>query len=158
MTEVIVAGAAIVREFRIFVARRTRPQSVAGYWEIPGDQVGANEDEQDALHREFTTEFGISLRCVDRILSDRRLQTWPSEDGESTGGAKLRVWRCQLPSESTLDLELGEPRPSMHSYDESCWLDIDNLDSVGPWRDADRLMADEIADYYRNDDIWQLAD
>ncbi|HEU5469427.1 MAG TPA: NUDIX domain-containing protein [Actinophytocola sp.] len=158
MTEVIVAGAAIVRDYRIFVARRSRPQTVAGYWELPGDQVGKDEEERDALQREFTTEFSISLRCVDRILSDRKLLTWPSEDGETTGDATLRIWRCQLPSESTLDTELGEPRPNMYSYDESRWLDIDDLDAVGPWRDADRLMADEIADYYRSDEIWQMAD
>jgi hypothetical protein len=158
MTEVVVAGAAIVRDYRIFVARRSRPQTVSGYWERPGDEVGPEEDEQSALQREFTHEFSISLHCVDRILSDRRLMSWPSEDGESTGNATLRVWRCQLPSEATLDTEMGDPRPNMYSYDESRWLDIDDLDAVGPWRDADRLMADEIADYYRNDNIWQMAD
>jgi hypothetical protein len=158
MTEVVVAGAAIIRNFRLFVAKRSRPQSVSGYWELPGDEVHAGEEENVALQREFTTEFGVSLRTVDRILSDRQLQTWPSEDGESTGGATLRVWRCQLPSESTFDVELGEPRPNMYSYDESCWVDVDDLDSVGPWRDADRMMADEIADYYRSDDVWQSAD
>lgn len=152
------AGAAIIRGSRLFVARRSRPQSMSGYWELPGDEVRAEEDEHTALQREFTTEFSVSLRCVDRILSDRKLQTWPSEDGESTGAATLRVWRCQLPSESTFDTELGEPRPNMYSYDEARWLDIDDLDAVGPWRDADRLMAEEIADYYRNDDIWQSAD
>ncbi|MFL6142874.1 MAG: NUDIX domain-containing protein [Labedaea sp.] len=156
--EVVVAGAAIVRDFRIFVARRSRPQSVAGFWELPGDEVGQDEGEGDALQREFTTEFGISLHCVDRILSDRRLQSWPDQDGEPGDRATLRVWRCQLPSESIFDPALGEPKPNMYSYDDSRWVDINDLDEVGPWRDADRMMADEIADYYRNDDIWQMAD
>jgi 8-oxo-dGTP diphosphatase len=156
--EVVVAGAAIVRDWRIFVARRSRPQAASGYWELPGDEVRSDEDEQSALEREFTTEFSISLRCVDRILSDRRLQSWPSEDGESVRAATLRVWRCQLPSESTIEPDLGEPRPNMTSYDESCWIAIDDLDAVGPWRDADRLMADEIASYYASDETWQLAD
>ncbi|HEV2783582.1 MAG TPA: NUDIX domain-containing protein [Actinophytocola sp.] len=158
MSDVVVAGAAIVRDFRIFVARRSRPQSVSGYWELPGDEVRPGEEEHDALQREFTTEFGVSLRCVDRILSDQRLQSWPAEDGESMGAATLRVWRCQLPSESTFDTDLGEPRPNMYSYDDARWLDIDDLDAVGPWRDADRLLADDIAQYYRSDDIWQAAD
>ncbi|SRR6266511_2293551 len=158
MSEVVVAGAAIVRDFQIFVARRSRPQALSGYWELPGDEVHEGEDESSALQREFTSEFGVSLHTVDRILSDRRLQNWPSEDAESTGGATLRVWRCQIPSEVYFDQSLGEPRPSMVAYDESRWLHIDDLDSVGPWRDADRLMADEIADWYRNDDTWQAAD
>lgn len=158
MPEVVVVGAAIIRQSRLFVARRTRPQSVSGFWELPGDTVAAGEDEQSALQREFVTEFGISLRCVDRILSDRLILSWPSADGESTSTATLRVWRCQLPSESTLDMERGEPLPSLTSYDESCWLPIDDLDAVGSWRDADRLMAEEIVDYYRADELWQLAD
>lgn len=158
MGEVVVAGAAIIRASRLFVARRSRPQAVSGYWELPGDEVAEHEEEHDALQREFTTEFGISLHCVDRILSDQRLQNWPSEDGESVRAATLRVWRCQLPSESILDQDLGEPRPSMHSYDDAYWLDIDQLDTVGPWRDADRILADEIANYYRNDQAWQSAD
>lgn len=158
MTEVVVAGAAIIRDFQIFVARRSRPQSVSGYWELPGDEVHNGEDESSALQREFTHEFGISLRTVDRILSDRRLQAWANEDAEGTSAATLRVWRCQIPTEVYFDPSLGEPRPNMYSYDESRWLHIDDLDAVGPWRDADRLMAGEIADYYRSDDTWQSAD
>ena len=159
MTEVVVAGAAIVRDFQIFVAKRSRPQAMSGYWELPGDEVQAGEDEVSALQREFTREFGISLHTVDRILSDRLLQNWPSEDaGESSGAATLRIWRCQIPSEVYFDQSLGEPRPSMVVYEESRWLHIDDLDAVSPWRDADRLMAGEIADYYRSDDSWQSAD
>jgi 8-oxo-dGTP pyrophosphatase MutT (NUDIX family) len=158
MTEVVVAGAAIVRDFHIFVAKRSRPQSVSGYWELPGDEVGASEEEASALQREFTHEFGISLHTVDRILSDRRLQNWPSEATDSADGATLRIWRCQIPSEVYFDPALGEPRPNMYSYDECRWLHIDDLDGVGPWRDADRMMAGEIADYYRNDSTWQSAD
>ena len=78
MAEIVVAGAAIIRNFQIFVAKRSRPQSVSGYWELPGDEVHSDEDESSALQREFTHEFGISLHCVDRILSDRRLQNWPA--------------------------------------------------------------------------------
>lgn len=158
MSEVVVAGAAIVRGFQLFVARRSRPQALAGYWELPGDEVRAGEDESSTLQREFTSEFGVSLHTVDRILSDRLMQNWPSETAESSGNATLRVWRCQIPSEVYVDQELGEPRPCMIAYDESRWLHIDDLDAVGPWRDADRLMAGEIADYYRNDELWQSAD
>lgn len=159
MTEVVVAGAAIVRDFYLFVAKRSRPQTVSGFWELPGDEVRPGEDESSALQREFTHEFGISLRTVDRILSDRLLQNWPTENDEGAADqATLRVLRCQIPSEVYFDPEMGEPRPNMYSYDESRWLHIDDLDAVGPWRDADRMMADEIADYYRADGTWQAAD
>ncbi|SDH80938.1 8-oxo-dGTP diphosphatase [Actinokineospora alba] len=150
-------GVAIVRDFRLFVARRSQPGSVAGYWELPGAEVAPGEDESSALQRRFTTEFSISLRCVDRILSDRALTAWPTEDLDYDA-ALLRVWRCQLPSESTLDLDLGDPRPNFSVYDETRWVPIDDLDAVGPWREADRICAGEIADHYNADDLWQRAD
>ncbi|CRK58365.1 putative mutT-like protein [Alloactinosynnema sp. L-07] len=157
MAEAVVTGAAIVREYRLFVARRSRPQSVAGFWELPGAEVAPGQDEQSALSDRFTSEFSISLRCVDRILSDRALTAWPTDD-EDYDSAILRIWRCQLPSESTLDLDLGDPRPNMYVYDETRWVPIDELDQVSPWRDADRITASEIADHYLADDWWQAAD
>lgn len=155
--DVIVAGAAIIRTNRLFVARRSQPASMSGYWELPGDQLLTDEDERAALEREFTTEFGVSLSCVDRILSDRPLLSWRDSEGVGSG-ATLRIWRCQFPSEATFDIAIGEPRPNMYSYDESLWVHIDELDLVGPWRVADRLVAGEIADYYRSDATWQIAD
>ncbi|MPZ85057.1 MAG: NUDIX domain-containing protein [Actinophytocola sp.] len=155
--DVIVAGAAIIRDNRLFVARRSQPASMSGYWELPGDQLRADEDERAALQREFTTEFGVNVNCVDRILGDRAILAWRDSDDVGTD-ATLRIWRCQFPSEASFDITLGDPRPNMYVYDESHWVDIDELDSIGPWRDADRLAADEIADYYRSDEAWQVAD
>jgi 8-oxo-dGTP diphosphatase len=150
---VTVAGAAIVRSHHLFVARRSRPASMAGYWELPGDHLHDDEDERAALEREFTTEFGISLSCVDHILGDRALPDWRDERDENHD-ATLRIWRCQLPAGYQGD----GPRPNLYRYDDAGWIPIDELDSVGPWRAADRLAADEIADFYRNDQIWQVAD
>jgi ADP-ribose pyrophosphatase YjhB (NUDIX family) len=155
--EVIVAGAAIIRDSRLFVARRSRPASVSGFWELPGDELRQGEEEHGAIEREFTTEFGVSVRCVDRILSDRRMNSYRT-GADRAADATLRIWRCQLPSESVFDVDFGEPRPNMYDYDESAWISIDELDVVGPWREADRMSAEEIADYYRNDDLWQYAD
>jgi len=139
------------------VARRSRPASVSGYWELPGAQPLPGEDERGAIEREFTTEFGVSVRCVDRILSDRRMNSYRTAD-DLAADATLRVWRCQLPSESTFDVAAGEPRPNLYAYDDSAWVAVDDLDAVGPWREADRLTAGEIADYYRHDELWQSAD
>ncbi|GLZ39475.1 NUDIX domain-containing protein [Actinokineospora sp. NBRC 105648] len=157
MGEVVVAGAVIVRAFRLFVARRTRPQSAAGFWELPGAEVRPGEDDRMALDRVFTTEFSISVHCVDQILGERLLQSWQTESGDYSP-AVLRLWRCQLPSQSTLDLDRGDPLPNHAEYDESRWADVDDPDAVGPWRDADRLSAGEIADHYHADLVWQQAD
>ena len=153
--EVVVVGAAIVRDGRLFVARRCRPQPVAGYWELPGGEVPADGSEPATLSELFTVEFGIDIRCVDRILSDRMLVSWPTSTGDP---GVLRVWRCQLPSQSTLDLDLGDPRPNMTAYDETRWVDLADLDSASPWRDTDRITSFEVADTYWSDEWWQYAD
>lgn len=155
--ESIVVGAAIVRDYHLFVVRRMKPSSVSGYWELPGAELAADEEEYAALQREFTSEFSVSLRCVDRILSDQRLNSWRNAADEAAN-ATLRVWRCQLPSESTFDTDYGEPRPNMYTYDDASWVSIDDLDAVGPWREADRLLAGDIANHYHHDEIWQSAD
>lgn len=148
-------GAAIVRGGRLFVARRCHPQPVAGWWELPGAEVPGDASEASVLAELFVVEFGIDLRCADRILSDRVLVSWPTASGDS---ASLRVWRCQLPSQSTLDLDAGEPRPNLTAYDETSWTDLSDLDSLSPWREADRMTAFEIADHYWADEVWQCAD
>ncbi|GAA4447108.1 hypothetical protein ACFQV2_27575 [Actinokineospora soli] len=148
-------GAAVVRDGRLFVARRCRPQAAAGYWELPGAEVPPDGSEASALSELFTVEFGIDIRCVDRILSDRLLMSWPTSTGDQ---GVLRVWRCQLPSQSTLDLDAGDPRPNLTAYDETRWVDLDDIDSAGPWREADRITSFEIADTYWADEWWQYAD
>lgn len=154
MTETtIVLGAAIVRDFRLFVARRSQPPSMAGFWELPGDELVA--DERGTLQDLFTTEFGVSLSPVDQILSDRVLLSW--RDAQSnTVDAALRVWRCQFPAEVTF--AEGEPRPNMYRYDETCWVPVDDLDAVGPWRDEARITAGEVVDWFLSDVPWQNAD
>lgn len=153
--EVVVTGAAIVRDGRLFLARRCRPQQTAGYWELPGAEAPRDGSEPSALAELFTVEFGIDLRCVDRVLSDRLLMSWPTSTGEQ---GVLRVWRCQLPSQSTLDLDAGDPRPALAVYDDSRWVDLADLDAVSPWREADRITAFELADHYWADEWWQYAD
>ena len=154
MTETtIVLGAAIVRDFRLFVARRSQPPSMAGFWELPGDELAG--DERGTLQDLFTTEFGVSLSPVDNILSDRVLLSWRDAQN-NTVDAALRIWRCQFPAEVTFDE--GEPRPNMHRYDETCWLPVEDLDAVGPWRDEARITAGEVVDWFLSDVAWQNAD
>ena len=149
----IVLGAAIFRDFRLFVARRSQPPSMAGFWELPGDE--STGDERGTLQDLFTAEFGVALSPVDQILSDRVLLSWRNADNDTVDAA-LRVWRCQFPAEVTFTE--GEPRPNMYRYDDTSWVPVDELDSVGPWRDEARIAAGEVADWFLSDVQWQHAD
>ena len=153
--ETIVLGAAIIRDFRLFVARRSQPASMAGFWELPGTELAG--DERGTLDDLFTQEFGVSLNCVDQLLSDRMLLGWQNAEDNAVR-ASLRVWRCQLPSEATFDIDMGDPRPSGYRFDDALWVPLDALDDVSPWRDEVRIAAGEVADYYFADLVWQDAD
>lgn len=142
--DTIVLGAAIIRDFRLLVARRSQPPAMAGYWELPGTELDG--DERGTLDGFFTHEFCAPLNCVDQLLSDRSRTGWHRGD-------VLRVWRCQLPGEV-----VDAPRPSGYRYDDVAWVPLDDLDSVGPWRDEARIAAGEVADYYLADTVWQEAD
>jgi 8-oxo-dGTP diphosphatase len=153
--ETIVLGAAIIRDAKLFVARRSQPPSMSGFWELPG--IERTGDERGSLDGFFTHEFGVPLNCVDQLLSDRMLLGWQNAEDNAVR-AELRVWRCQLPSEATFDIDLGEPRPSGYRFDDAQWVPLDALDDVGPWRDEVRIAAGEVADYYFADLVWQNAD
>lgn len=154
MTETtIVLGAAIVRDYRLLVARRSQPPSMAGFWELPGDELAG--DERGTLTDLFTAEFGISVNVVDQIMSDRVLLSWRNAENETVDAA-LRIWRCQFPAEVVLGED--EPRPNMYRYDETCWVPVDELDAVGPWRDEARIAAGEVAAWFLSDVLWQDAD
>lgn len=150
-----VIGAAVIHHGRLFVARRTTPTEAAGHWELPGDVQKVGEDDLDTLRRVFNDEFSrsISLR-VDRILPDRLIGTWRMSGGNSVP-ANLHAVRCQLLDVLPEDIEVGIPLPNQYHYDLSAWVRIEDLDAVGPWRYADRMMAADIADYYSADPDWQ---
>jgi 8-oxo-dGTP diphosphatase len=152
---IIVLGAAIIRDFRLFVVRRSQPPAMAGFWELPGTE--STGDERGTLEELFKHEFGVSLNCVDQLLSDRLVLGWQTVDNPSVQ-AELRVWRCQFPSEATFDLDLGDPRPSGYRFDDAQWVSLDDLDAVSPWRDEVRISVGEVADYYSADVVWQSAD
>jgi len=156
MDDVVVAAAAILHTDRLLVAKRWNPAPVAGQWELPGDELREDESGPDALRREFAEEFGLSIDCYDRILSDQRMIAWRIEDGTPVDGV-LRVWRCRLPTGRTFNLDAGEPRPNLHEYDSVSWLPLDDFDAVGPWRDADRAIVDAIVAYYRVDPSWPTS-
>jgi 8-oxo-dGTP diphosphatase len=46
----------------------------------------------------------------------------------------------------------------MYRYDDTRWVPVEELDTVGPWRDEARIAAGEIADWFLSDETWQDAD
>lgn len=119
----VVVGAAVVRDGRLLVARRSRPAELAGRWELPGGQVEAGESDVDALVRECKEELGVTITVGDRVGPDLPL-----------GRRMLWVYAASVPA--------GEPRAIEHA--ELRWVRAADLAELD-WLPADRALLPELA-------------
>lgn len=119
-TTVVVAGA-IMRDGRLLAARRTRPDDLAGRWELPGGKAEPAETEADALRRELREELGVDVEVGERIGPDVDL-------------ADRMVVRCRA-------VRLVDPPSSIvpNEHDGIRWLSADELDDLD-WLEADRAL------------------
>ncbi|WP_022851047.1 (deoxy)nucleoside triphosphate pyrophosphohydrolase [Limisalsivibrio acetivorans] len=62
-----VSAAVILRDGKIFLARRGPTQRLAGFWEFPGGKVEQGETSESALKREIREEFGINIEVKDYV-------------------------------------------------------------------------------------------
>lgn len=120
----IVVGAALVRDGRVLAARRTRPASAAGRWELPGGTVEAGEDEVTALARELHEELAL----VDVAVGDR-----VGPEVALPGGRVLRIRACRADGE-----------PAALEHDALRWVGANDLDGLD-WLDADRAVLPALA-------------
>ena len=114
---IVVVAAAIERDGRYLVARRTRPADVAGRWEFPGGKVEPGETEQQALVREIREELGVEIAVGERVPGE-----WPLH-----GDLVLHLYRATLAG--------GEPMP-LEQHDEIRWVTSAEFDSVD-WLPSD---------------------
>lgn len=62
-----VTAAIIIKEGRVFIARRARGENHAGGWEFPGGKVEPLETPEECLRRELYEEFGVEARIKEFI-------------------------------------------------------------------------------------------
>ena len=123
---VVVAGA-VERFGRLLTARRTRPESVAGRWELPGGKVEPGEDPAAALVRELREELAVDTTVVGRVPGPVD-GDWPLDDS-----SVLRVLRVRI--------DRGDPDPDPGvAHDEVRWLAPRDVTAVA-WLDADVAPA-----------------
>ncbi len=113
----LVVAAAIERDGRYLVARRTRPADVAGRWEFPGGKVEPGESEMQALAREIREELGVEIAICERVPGE-----WPLHSD-----LVLHLYRAALVK--------GEPLP-LEQHDEIRWVPPSDFDSID-WLPSD---------------------
>ena len=133
----VVVAAAVERHGRLLSARRTRPESLAGRWELPGGKVEPGEDPAAALVRELREELAVDVRVVGWVPGPLE-GDWPLDDA-----CVLRVLRARV--------ERGEPDPDPGvAHDEVRWLAPREVGAVD-WLEADLAPATAAA---RRLDTW----
>lgn len=122
---VYVVGAAILREGRCLVARRSASMSAPGCWEFPGGKVEDGELPREALVREIREELGVEIAAGD----------WIGRGGEAQNDRVivLDVYAAELRS--------GEPHP--HEHDACEWLAPAELRRLG-WAPPDVPIVEQV--------------
>src|SRR4051794_28788689 len=116
-----VVGVAIIEDGRVLAARRARPASLAGLWELPGGKLEPGEEVEAAAVREIAEELGCRIE-VTGVL-----------DGSSVIDDDLTLLAV------TGRLVDGDPVP--HEHDAVRWLGAGELDEVS-WAGPDVPFLD----------------
>lgn len=62
-----VACAIIIREEKVFVAKRSETMSLPLKWEFPGGKINDNETEEECIHRELQEELNIKVNIIGKL-------------------------------------------------------------------------------------------
>lgn len=116
--QIDVAAAVILKNDRIFAARRKPGMHLEGYWEFPGGKVEENETPEQCLFRELREELCITTE-VGRYIG---------ENAHDYGSKIIRLMAYEVVHVS------GDFR--LIDHDEFCWLGIDELGTID-WAPAD---------------------
>ena len=73
---------------KVFIARRKKGKSLAGYWEFPGGKIEKDETQQESLERELIEELEMQILIVGFVGS--------SQYDYGTFKIELIGYRCTL--------------------------------------------------------------
>ncbi|MGF0111991.1 MULTISPECIES: (deoxy)nucleoside triphosphate pyrophosphohydrolase [unclassified Streptococcus] len=113
-----VVAAAIVKDGKIFCAKRPEGKSLEGYWEFPGGKLEADETPEEALVREIKEEFDSEIE----IISFLNEASYEYDFGIVT----MKTYLSQLVAGNLTLLE----------HQDSKWLPIEQLDDL-EWAPVD---------------------
>ena len=119
MVPIRVVAAAILRDGRVFCARRGPSMRHPGRWELPGGKVEPGEGDAAALRRELAEELGVQVEVGARLAEN--LHAYPRAT------VRLVAYACTL-------VETHEP--VLGEHDAGRWLAADDLAQLA-WADAD---------------------
>ena len=124
-----VAAAVIVKDRKVFAARRRQGSHLAGYWEFPGGKIEQGETPEECLRRELQEELCITTR-IGRFI------------GESLYDYGAKIVRLIV-----YEAEHISGSVELVDHDEFCWLAVENLNELN-WAPADIPILERLCDLY----------
>lgn len=115
-----VAGIAI-KDGLALVARRLPGGEMGGTWEFPGGKLESDEDDAQALVREFDEEFGVAVRVGEKLG-----QTWFEHSGK----------HYQL---SAVQIDLEQGPLDLREHSEIRWVNAKDIAAL-ELADSDRSL------------------
>ncbi len=116
--EIEVAAAVIIKDGKVYAARRKKGLHLAGYWEFPGGKVETDETPEQCLYRELLEELGVRTRVGDFI------------------GENIHDYGSKLVRLMAYEVVLLEDNLKLTDHDRSLWLSEEQMSSV-EWAPAD---------------------
>ena len=114
MKTIPVVCAVIIRENKVFIARKRPDKSNGGLWEFPGGKIQINESEEEALQRELIEELGL------RVIIKQRLKSVKHFYPEKSLNIELIPFVCEFVS-----MDSGV----MTDHDKYEWIGLKELDN-----------------------------
>ena len=121
----LVVGAALLRDGLVLAARRARPRTGAGRWELPGGKVEPGEPPAAAVVRELREELGVAVEVTG----------WLAGRVPVPGSDLVLVV-------ATAVVLSGEPEAREH--DRLLWVGAEDLEDLD-WLEPDRPFLPALA-------------
>ncbi|MCR5764127.1 MAG: NUDIX domain-containing protein [Treponema sp.] len=131
MTKVSIACIALDGK-KVLVAHRNPQGQMGGRWEFPGGKVEQGESDEQAVVREFSEEFGVSVTVGNLVAS--------SEFQHNGQTVKLHAYRIYVPHNGM------ETEYVLSEHTEYAWVDVQEIPNLY-FVDSDLKIYNDVKEY-----------
>lgn len=120
---------------KVLIAHRNPVGQMGNRWEFPGGKVDGDESEEEAIIREMTEEFGITVQVLSKITTG----SFVHNGKESL----LEVYQIKVPHDGI------ETKYVLTEHSEYKWVNINDIPKDN-FVDSDLSIYPEVVKYLNN--------